>query len=203
MADAPTKSRAFPPVHQMRFLRVLSTYPFSRLTPRWQPLLPLTQRDNSSCELRNPVCRLPFETFSCQTIFFKNRPPVADYSTEFVKSRGGPNPPIHNPQDFHGTQGQWECTSSIKVSDTHPEFLPFRGEHLILETTSFISASSRGGGRKAGTALKPPPPSPPLIPLFFSPLTRADISCPIPSCLLLFLSSSSPIPTLSTNGKEY
>lgn len=106
----------------VRFLHVPSPQHFHFSLPCKLPTskFPLTQRDNSSCELRNPVCRLPFETFSCQTIFFKNRPPDADYSTEFAKSKSGLSPAIHNPQDFHGTRGPRECTSLIGDAQIQP-----------------------------------------------------------------------------------
>lgn len=80
---------------------------------------------------------------------------------------------------------------------TNPAFLhlqPSRDAHLFLDTTSFHSASARGGApQKRGS---------PFSPSFSPPFTRTDISCPDPSCLLLLLSSSSPIPTLSANGTE-
>lgn len=168
-------------------------------------LLPLTQRDNSSCELRNPVCRLPFETFSCQTIFFKNRPPVADYSTEFVKSRDGGHktPPAHT-QSTGFSRNTRTMGMHQQISATHK---PSRGEYLILEATSFISAHSRRDDRQRPRGARSTHPTTPLPlppPSFFLPplhKNRHLLSHPLlPSPVSFF---SSPIPTLSTNGKEY
>lgn len=108
------------------------------------------------------------------------------------KVRAG-QPAIHNPQDFHGTRGPRECTCLIGDAQIQPFFIfSLLGMHTCFSIQHHSTAQVPGGG----------PEGSPFSPSFSPPFTRTDISCPDPSCLLLLLSSSSPIPTLSANGTE-
>lgn len=95
------------------------------------------------------------------------------------KVRGG-EPPIHNPQDFHGTRGPRECTSLIGDAQIQPFFIfSLLGMHTCFSIQHHSTAQVPGGGPREA------PLSPPLFPLPSQEQTSLVPTPPAFSCFFL------------------
>lgn len=111
------------------------------------------------------------------------------------KVRGG-EPPIHNPQDFHGTRGPRECTSLIGDAQIQPFFIfSLLGMHTCFSIQHHSTAQVPGGGPLNTERL-------PFLPLFFPSLhkNRHLLSRPLLPSPASFFFVTDSYPLCERNG---